>query len=168
MVGIVQADQTDIATKARAPAARSLQTSDYQRLASFRMALRRFLHFSETVTAKVGLSGQQYQAMLVVRSCAGRAPVSINDLARQLLIRHNSAVGMVDRLATLGLLARARCAKDRRTVHLLLTGKGERVLGALAAVHRQKLRRLGPDIHRILGELAGAWNRRSLRSSVDR
>jgi DNA-binding MarR family transcriptional regulator len=136
-----------------------LQHADFERLASFRYALRRFLHFSETATARVGLTGQQYQAMLVVRSWRGRAPVTINDLARQLLIRHNSAVGLVDRLCAHGLLARAHVADDRRKVRLRLTAKGEKVLGRLASVHRMKLRRIGPDLYRYLGDLTGAWRR---------
>jgi len=157
-----------MALKSKAVKARPLQTADYVRLATFRWALRRFLHFSESATAKVGLTGQQYQAMLVLRSRLGRAPVTINDLARQLLIRHNSAVGMVDRLASLGLLVRAGIPEDRRKVQLRLTRKGEQVLGSLAAIHRQKLRRIGPDIHQNLAELAGAWGRRPVRSSEGR
>ena len=136
-----------------------LRDTDFERLASFRYALRQFLHFSETATARVGLTGQQYQAMLVVRSWRGRVPVTINDLAHQLLIRHNSAVGLVDRLCAQGLLARARVADDRRKVQLRLTAKGEKVLGRLASVHRMKLRRIGPEIYRFLGELTGAWRR---------
>ena len=136
-----------------------LRDADFERLASFRYALRQFLHFSETATARVGLTGQQYQAMLVVRGWRGRAPVTINDLARQLLIRHNSAVGLVDRLCAHGLLARACVADDRRKVRLQLTAKGAKVLGRLASVHRMKLRRIGPEIYGVLGELTGAWRR---------
>jgi DNA-binding MarR family transcriptional regulator len=95
--------------------------------------------------------------MLVVRSRAERAPMTINDLARELLIRHNSAVGLVDRLVAQRLLLRAVIPDDRRKVRLRLTASGERLLARLAAVHRAKLRRIGPDIHRILGELTGAW-----------
>lgn len=168
VVEIVPADQSDMATNAKTAKPRQLQTADYLRLASFRWALRRFLHFSEAATARVGLSGHQYQALLVVRAGLGGLPVTINDLARQLLIRHNSAVGMVDRLCALGLLERDRVVDDRRKVRLRLTRKGARVLGDLAAIHRQKLRRIGPDIHRILGELAGAWRRRGVSPSEDR
>lgn len=143
--------------KHRPTRAATLRTADYVRLASFRYALRRFLHFSESETARLGLTGQQYQAMLVVRSRAERTPVTINDLARELLIRHHSAVGLVDRLVTQRLLVRARVPDDRRKVRLRLTAAGERLLARLATVHRQKLRRIGPDIYRILGELTGAW-----------
>jgi DNA-binding MarR family transcriptional regulator len=57
------------------------------------------------------------------------------------------------------LLVRAHSLDDRRKVRLRLTAEGERLLAKLAAVHRRKLRRIGPDIYRILGELTGAWRR---------
>jgi DNA-binding MarR family transcriptional regulator len=136
-----------------------LADADYGRLAAFRYALRRFLYFSEAAAALVGLTGQQYQAMLAIRSLDGRGPVTINDLARHLLIRHNSAVGLVDRLVAQGLLVRERMLEDRRKARLRLSPKGEQVLGRLASIHRRKLRRIGPDIHRILGELTGIWRR---------
>jgi len=145
--------------KAKAAKTQQLTTADFVRLASFRRALRRFLHFSESETARLGLTGQQYQVMLVLRSRAGRAAVTINDLAREMFIRHNSAVGLVDRLVAHGLLARATVPDDRRKVRLRLTAAGERVLARLASIHRHKLSRIGPDIHRILGEMTGAWRR---------
>ena len=139
------------------PSTAPLKTADFERLAAFRFELRTFLHFSEMATARVGLTGQQYQAMLFVRSRQEGTPVSIGDLARQMLIRHNSAVGLTDRLVAQGLMERERSARDRRQVQLRLSAKGERILGRLAQAHRRKLRRMGPDIHRVLGELTGAW-----------
>ena len=143
------------------PKAPTLQTADYVRLASFRFALRRFLHFSESVAARVGLTSQQYQALLALRSLATSAPVSIADLARQLLIKHNSAVGLADRLVAHGLVVRERIPENRRKVQLRLTAKGEYVLGRLAAIHRAKLRRIGPDMNRILDDLTGVWREQS-------
>ncbi len=150
-----------MARKSRTNRNPGLRTADFARLASFRYALRAFLHFSELATARVGLTGQQYQALLFVRSRAERAPVSINDLAQELLIRHNSAVGLVDRLSERGLIVRKRIPEDLRMVQLELTPKGEQVLGRLALIHRRKLQRMGADIYRILGELTGAWRARS-------
>ena len=60
-------------------------------------------------------------------------------------------------MSTRKSLARYRDGADRRRVLIRLTGKGERELGKLVSVHRRKLRRIGPEIHQILGELAGAW-----------
>lgn len=136
-----------------------MSSADYDRLAAFRYALRRFLHFSESATTQAGLTGLQYQAVLAVRSLGGRGPVTINDLARHMLIRHNSAVGLVDRLAAQGLLVRERMPEDRRKARLRLAPKGEQVLEQLASIHRSKLRQIGPDMHRILGELTGALRR---------
>jgi len=148
-----------MARKAKAAKTPQLQTADYVRLASFRYALRRFLRFSEAAAARVGLTGQHYQAMLAIRGSVQGRSITINDLARQLLIKHNSTVGLVDRLVAHGLVTRESSSEDLRKVLVRLSRKGEHVLGRLASVHRLKLRRIGPDIHRILGELTGAWRR---------
>ena len=118
-----------------------LDARDYRRLAAFRYSLRSFLRFSEAAAERMGLSAQRYQAMLAVRaSREGR--LTINELAHELVIRHNSAVGRADRLTRQGLAAREPSRLDGRKVYLRLTAKGRRVLGHLAAVHRAELRRL--------------------------
>jgi DNA-binding MarR family transcriptional regulator len=131
-----------------------LDAAEYQQLASFRYALRSFLRFSEVAAETVGLTAQQYQALLAV--CASAGHVTINDLAQQLLIRHNSAVGLVDRLTAQGLLAREPSAQDGRKVYLRLTAKGDRVLEKLAEVHREELRRIGPQLEALLHDITGA------------
>ena len=131
-----------------------LDLADYRVLAGFRYALRRFLSFSESAAGKVGLTPQQYQALLVLKSHAGVEVITINELAGQLFIRHNSAVGLVDRLEGEGLIARSTVAADRRKVNLQLTSKGARVFARLAAAHRMELRRIGPELARFLTYLS--------------
>lgn len=131
-----------------------LTTRDYARLAAFRHALRKFLRFSEEAAEAVGLTGQHYQAMLVVRGWPDDAPATIADLARQLLIRHNSAVELVDRLVDEDLLTREVSPSDRRKVELRLTTRGRDVLAKLAAVHRAELQRIGPVLERFFAELS--------------
>jgi DNA-binding MarR family transcriptional regulator len=131
-----------------------LSTRDYAQLAAFRQALRGFLRFSETAAAKVGLTSQHYQAMLVLRACPDDERVTINDLARQLLIKHNSAVGLVDRLVEEQLVLREVSSADRRKVHLRLTRRGRQVLARLAALHRAELRQVGPLLGRFFSELS--------------
>jgi DNA-binding MarR family transcriptional regulator len=126
-----------------------LDASEYQQLASFRFALRSFLRFSEVAAEKVGLTAQHYQALLAVCATAD-GHVTINDLAKQLLIRHNSAVGLVDRLTTQALVSREASPDDGRKVILRLTSKGDRVLEKLAEVHREELRRIGPQLETLL------------------
>ena len=131
-----------------------LATPDYGRLAGFRFALRRFLRFSEDAAAAVGLTGQHYQAMLVVRACPEERRLTIADLAQQLLIKHNSAVELVDRLALLDLVARGPSPSDRRKVELHLTARGRGLLAKLAAMHRAELRRIGPQLERFFASLS--------------
>jgi DNA-binding MarR family transcriptional regulator len=133
-----------------------LATRDYAQLAGFRHALRGFLRFSESAAAEAGLTAQHYQAMLVVRGCPDDRRVSINDLAQQLLIKHNSAVGLVDRLEQERLIVREPSATDRRKVELRLTGRGRQVLARLAAMHRSELQRLGPILQRFFAEITPA------------
>ena len=131
-----------------------LTTRDYAQLATFRHALRGFMRFSETAAAEVGLTTQHYHAMLVLRGWPESRRVSINDLAQQLLIKHNSAVGLVDRLALEGLVLREASSSDRRKVELRLTARGREVLAKLAAMHRSQLQRIGPLMKRFFVELS--------------
>jgi DNA-binding MarR family transcriptional regulator len=132
-----------------------LDTGEYQQLASFRYALRSFLRFSEAAAEKVGLTAQHYQALLAL--CATTDDrATINDLAQELLIRHNSAVGLVDRLTNQGLVSREPSPEDGRKVILRLTAKCDRVLEKLAEVHREELRRIGPQLEALLHEITRA------------
>jgi DNA-binding MarR family transcriptional regulator len=131
-----------------------LSTRDYADLAAFRHALRGFLRFSEALAAHEGLTSRHYQAMLILRGWPDGQPVSINDLAQQLLIKHNSAVGLVDRLAHECLVVRSASTVDRRKVELRLSPRGRQVLARLAAMHRDELRRIGPVMKRFFTALA--------------
>jgi DNA-binding MarR family transcriptional regulator len=46
--------------------------AEYETLAAFRYALRQFLRFSEEAAQAVGLTPQQYQAMLAIKGFPGR------------------------------------------------------------------------------------------------
>ncbi len=132
----------------------NLVTRDYAQLAHFRHALRGFLRFSEAAAAQEGLTSQHYQAMLILRGWPDDQPVSISDLAQQLLIKHNSAVGLVDRLVHEGLVVREPSTIDRRKVELGLSSRGKQVLAKLAAMHRGELLRIGPLMKRFFSGLA--------------
>lgn len=132
-----------------------LRTTDYAKLAAFRQELREFLRFSEEAAGKAGLTSQHYQAMLVLRAAADDdAPVTINTLAQHLLIKHNSAVGLVDRLVREGLVTRRPSSKDRRKVELKLSARGRGVLARLAAMHRAELQRVGAALKRVIAQAA--------------
>lgn len=132
----------------------NLSTRDYADLAAFRRSLREFLSFSEAAAAEAGLTTRHYQAMLVLRAAPEGEPVTINTLAHELLIKHNSAVELVDRLAGERLANRTVSRSDRRKVELRLTTRGRNVLAKLAATHRAELARVGPRLGRFFAELS--------------
>ena len=122
-----------------------LTKADYELLAAFRYALRKFVGFSENAAIANGVSPQQYP---------GRNWVTIGELAEQMRIAHHSAVGMVDRMEGLGLLKRASSEQDRRRVQVSLTRKGHYILEKLYRIHRAELRSVGPQLAALLQKAA--------------
>lgn len=134
----------------------ALASREYELLAAFRYALRSFLRFSESAAEEGGLTAQHYQAMLVVRGAPEQRSITIGDLAQQLFIRHHSAVGLVDRLHVKGLMTREASPVDRRKVCLRLTMNGARLMERLGGVHREELRRIGPELRRLVEQVMQA------------
>jgi len=139
----------------RAPAATAKRsaaaaTVDYPALARFRHQLRSFLAFSEQAAQQAGLTPQQHQALLAIKGFSGEEPTTVGDLGRYLLIRHHTAVELVNRMTKLGLLTRAVDAADGRRVLVTLTAQGERKLQALSKIHLEELTTAGPALGKIL------------------
>jgi DNA-binding MarR family transcriptional regulator len=145
-----------------------LSRSEYEMLAAFRYRLRQFLAFSEKAAAAVGITQQQYQALLAVRAHAGPGLLTISDLAAQMLIKHHSAVGMVNRLEELGMVRREPSTDDGRKVGIRLTANGQRVFDKLASSHRGELRRIGRDLGRFMNYFARATGQAEVRRAASR
>jgi DNA-binding MarR family transcriptional regulator len=126
---------------------------DYHALARFRYQLRLFLAFRETAAQELGLTPRQHQALLGIKGFAGPGPASIGDLARFLLIRHHTAVELVNRMTKLGLLSRVADADDGRRVLVRLTKKGEQRLQALSSTHIEELRSVNRALAKFLRSL---------------
>ena len=138
---------------------------EFRRLAAFRLAFRKFQVFSEQAAEAQGLTSQQYQALLAIKAHDGPEPFTVTVLSQWLLIKHNSAVGLVDRIAQLGLVARRPSEHDRRSVVVDLTPAGRRVLNRLAILHRRELQRIAPELGRYFRHFAKAtpeseWRRK--------
>lgn len=129
-----------------------LKSEDYQALHEFRYQINRFLHFSEEAARAEGLEPRQHQLMLAVRGSASGEP-TLGELAERLVIRHHSAVELVDRLTEHGLAERIRVDADRRQVRIRLTDKGEEKLRRLTGSHRDQLRRTGPLLAAALNKV---------------
>lgn len=126
---------------------------EYRELLAFRTGLRRFLRWSDEQAASAGLTGQQHQLLLAIRGHEGPGQPTIGDVAEHLLLRHHSAVELVDRAEQGGLVQRVVDDGDRRVVRLDLTGKGRRLLDRLTAAHLEELTRLAPVIARLVDGL---------------
>lgn len=87
------------------------------------------------------LSLSQFEVLANLYFYAG---IRQNDLARQLLVTKGNVCGLLDRLASAGLVERRNDPADRRANQLYLTASGTRLLEAALPVHL-----------RIIGERLG-------------
>ena len=120
-----------------------LRDADYEDLLALRTGLRRFVRWSEQQAEEAGLTPAQHQLLLAIRGHPDRRGPTVGEVADYLLLRHHSAVGLVDRAVTAKLVKRVRDPQDHRVVRLQLTTAGNTRLEALAEVHLEELGRLG-------------------------
>ena len=109
-------------------------------LLRFRDALRRFQRWSEDQARTAGLTPAQHQLLLAIRGHVGDP--TIGDVAAHLLLRHHSAVELVDRAEHAGLVRRRADGEDHRVIRLVLSRKGDQRLASLTALHLAELHRL--------------------------
>jgi DNA-binding MarR family transcriptional regulator len=119
-----------------------LTKAEFEALARFRFGIRRYLRFSEETVRRHGVTPQQYQLMLALKGFPGREWAVVRELAERLQLRHHSVVELVDRAQSEGLVRRDADPDDARAVRVLLTARGEQLLGRLSALHRDELRRM--------------------------
>jgi DNA-binding MarR family transcriptional regulator len=137
----------------RTVSSKTLSKADYEALAAFRYSLRKFLHFSEQVASKEGLTTQQHQTLLAIKGYPKREKVTIGELAERLQIKHHSVVGLANRLVSEGYIARIPSPQDQRQVFLQLTRRGQNILTRLSMVHKEELKNLTPKLLSLLKHL---------------
>lgn len=118
---------------------RVIAKTDYESIAAFRYAIRRFLRFSEQAARREGVTPQQHQLLLAVKGFPGRDYASVSELAERLQMRQHSMVGLIDRTEAQGLVRRSQGVTDRRQVFVSLTPEGEAKLARLSVQHRREL-----------------------------
>ena len=122
-------------------------------LAEFRYQLRRFLSFSEMASEELGISAQQYQVLQVIATVPEGRPASISYLAERMMVRHNSAVELVDRTEKVGLVRRVADESDHRRSLVEITARGGELLTQLVEQHLIELETAGPEMARALRRL---------------
>jgi DNA-binding MarR family transcriptional regulator len=98
----------------------------------------------------------QYNALRILRG-AGEQGLCRDELRSRLVTRMADATRLLDRLADVGLVTRARDTKDRRLVTSRITGKGLRLLeeleGLVAEEHQRRMGHLSEAQLKALIEL---------------
>jgi DNA-binding MarR family transcriptional regulator len=131
-----------------------LKPDDYDALASFRYAMRKFLNFSrQSLLTEAKLTPVQYEALLALRAFASSAGLTIGDLSERLQVRHHTAVALVAKLVRRDLIRRKPGANDRRQVFLRLSSQGNRVLQKAAVIHRREMRERSAEMIEALSRL---------------
>jgi DNA-binding MarR family transcriptional regulator len=129
-------------------------SKDYELLLQLRTDLRRFLRWTEKQAADAGLTPAQHQLLLAIRGHRDRRGPTIGEVADYLLLRHNSAVGLVDRAEEARLIKRVGDLEDGRVIRLQLAPRGARALERLVRASVEELTRLARDFT-LLADRAG-------------
>jgi DNA-binding MarR family transcriptional regulator len=122
---------------------------DYRRLLELRTGLRRFLRWSEEQAQAAGVTPAQHQLLLAIRGHGDERGPTVGDVAGYLLLRHHSAVGLVDRARDAGLITRNQDPDNPSAVRLRLTDRGAARLDALSERHLEELAHLAPTMHAL-------------------
>lgn len=128
--------------------------TQYRALSELRYQIRKFLHFSDMAAQAAGLEPRQHQLLLAVKGFTGdQDGPTIGYLAERLRIRHHSAVELVDRMATRGMVGRRVSERDHRRVIVGLTATSESLLKNLSAHHISEIRQMAPALVAALREV---------------
>jgi DNA-binding MarR family transcriptional regulator len=127
----------------------TLEQADFEHLLELRTGLRRFLRWSGLQAEAAGLTPAQHQLLLAVKGHPDPAGPTIGEIADYLVLRHHSAVGLVDRAVAEGLVRRNSDLSSKSVVRITLTPKGDAKLDALAEAHLQELAHLAPTMRTL-------------------
>jgi len=133
----------------------ALSAREFEALAELRYQIRRFLRFSEDQARANGIEPQQHQLLLAIKGLPDGVKPTIGELAERMMIRHHSAVELVNRLVERGVAERTHAETDHREVLVRLTKEGEKLLHNLSVAHHEELRSAGPELMKTLSQVLG-------------
>jgi DNA-binding MarR family transcriptional regulator len=132
-----------------------LTDRDFQRLLELRTGLRRFLRWSEGQAVSAGMTSAHHQVLLAVRGHPEPEGPTIGDIARYMVLRPHSAVGLIDRTAAAGLVERVPDDRRPGTVRVKLTPTGAERLNRLTSLHLEELSALAPSMQLLWSGIRG-------------
>jgi DNA-binding MarR family transcriptional regulator len=133
--------------------AKKITSAEFRALAEMRYRIRLFLKEGDASARKAGLEPQQYLMLLAIRGLAPEMPAKIQTLADRLVLKHHSAVELLDRLERRGYVKRTRGRLDRRQVLVSLMPRGEKILETVVQQRISELRITGRELVRAIAAL---------------
>jgi DNA-binding MarR family transcriptional regulator len=133
--------------------AKKITSAEFRALAEMRYRIRLFLKAGDASARKAGLEPQQYLMLLAIRGLAPEMPAKIQTLADRLVLKHHSAVELLDRLERRGYVKRTRGRQDRRQVLVSLMPRGEKILETVVQQRISELRVTGRELVRAIAAL---------------
>jgi DNA-binding MarR family transcriptional regulator len=134
----------------------TLDQSDLEHLLELRTGLRRFLRWSEEQAKAAGLTAAKHQLLLAVQGHPDPAGPTIGEIAGYLVLRHHSAVELVNRAVKDGLVRRNPDPVSRSVVRVAVTPLGAAKLDALAEAHLEEIAHLAPTMRTLWRQLEHA------------
>ena len=131
----------------------TLETSDFERLLELRTGLRRFMRWTEQQAKAVGLTPAQHQLLLAIRGHPDPAGPTISEVADYLVVRHHSAVGLIDRAVSEDLVTRDSDPSNKSVVRVTITPSGSAKLDALTEAHVREIAHLAPTMRALWNAL---------------
>src|SRR5207302_1408027 len=106
--------------------------------------------FEIVVHQSSGIPASFSQLLLAIKGLPSGQQPTITAIAQRLQIEHHTAIAIIAKLESRGLLHRQRDTNDRRVVLVSLTPRGERTLERLVLYSFNELRSEGPALVRSL------------------
>jgi DNA-binding MarR family transcriptional regulator len=91
----------------------------------------------------------KHQLLLAIKGHPNSAGPTIGEIADYLVLRHHSAVGLIDRAVKDGLVKRNADPDSKSVVRVTLTPRGAKKLDTLAEAHLEELAHLAPTMHAL-------------------
>ena len=121
----------------------AISDTEYRALAELRYRIRHFIQEGDAAAQRSNLEPQQYLMLLAIRGLPQGAVATISTLAERMALKHHSAVELINRLESHGLVRRSRSEGDKREVRVSLLPRGSKLLDRVARERLSELKASG-------------------------
>ena len=121
----------------------AISDTEYRALAELRYRIRHFIQEGDAAAQRSNLEPQQYLMLLAIRGLPQGAVATIRTLAERMALKHHTAVELIDRLESHGLVRRSRSERDKREVRVSLLPQGSKLLDHVARERLSELKASG-------------------------